>query len=333
MRRGWPDASRRCFLLLALLICALGMPVACAAADDDGRVVEIGRRLDRCLGTLNTGAEPVPPYRRLILEEVCPGLTQAVAALPAAGSLSQPLDVQTTPDQLRDLRALLGSFRSPPAGVERFDLAALPDLLARTLQVEPTPPVSWWQRFKDWLAQKLRGSGESDFRWLTQFLNSLDPPEWVADLILRASVAVILLLALAVVVNELRTANLSSWLQRRSRMQRASRVSAVAAAPRLAWKDVTGLPPGRQPAALLRLVLQEMIGRGLLPEDQSLTNSEMLERLGAAARAHAAAFAELAAAADAVLFGDRMVEAAQLAPLHQAAQAIIGTPAAGATRR
>jgi len=332
LRREWPDASRRCFfLLLGLLFCALALPVARAAADAEAHVDEIGRRLDRCLSTLNAGAEPVPPYRRLILEEVCPGLAQSVAALPAAGSLSQPLDLQTTPDQLRDLRALLGSFRSPPAGVERFDLAALPELLARTLEVEPEPTVSWWQRFKDWLAQKLRGSGESDYRWLTQFLKSLDPPEWLADLILRASVAVILLLALAVVVNELRTANLSSWLQRRSRMQRASRVSAVAAAPRLAWKDVTGLPPGRQPAALLRLVLQELIERGLLPDDQSLTNREMLARLGAAARAYAAAFAELAAAADAALFGNRMVEAAQLAPLHQAAQAIVGTPAAGAT--
>ena len=333
MRRGLRKARTRYLLLLGLLFCALGTPVARAAADADARVDEIGRRLDRCLNTLNAAAEPVPPYRRLILEEVCPGLAQSVAALPAAGSLSQPLDLQTTPDQLRDLRALLGSFRSPPAGVERFDLATLPDLLARTLQVEPTPPVSWWQRFKDWLAQKLRGSGESDFRWLTQFLNSLDPPKWLADLILRASVAVILLLALAVVVNELRTANLSSWLQRRSRMQRASRVSAVAAAPRLAWKDVTGLPPGRQPAALLRLVLQELVERGLLPDDQSLTNREMLARLGAAARAHAASFAELAAAADEVLFGNRLVAAAQLAPLHQAAQAIVGTPAAGASPR
>jgi len=315
------------------LFSALALPVARASADADARADEIGRRLDRCLGTLNTGAEPVPPYRRLILEEVCPGLAQSVAALPAAGSLSQPLDLQTTPDQLRDLRALLGSFRGPPASVVRFDFVALPELLARTLEVEPQPPVSWWQRFKDWLAQKLGGSGESDFRWLTQFLNSLDPPEWLADLILRASVAVILLLALAVVVNELRTANLSSWLQRRSRIQRAGRVPAAAGAAKLAWKDVTNLPPAQQPAALLRLVLQEMIGRGLLPEDQSLTNSEMLERLGAAARAHAAAFAELAAAADAVLFGDRMVEAAQLAPLHQAAQAIVGTPAAGATPR
>jgi len=334
LRREWPDASRRCFfLLLGLLFCALALPVARAAADAEAHVDEIGRRLDRCLSTLNAGAEPVPPYRRLILEEVCPGLAQSVAALPAAGSLSQPLDLQTTPDQLRDLRALLGSFRSPPAGVERFDLAALPELLARTLEVEPEPTVSWWQRFKDWLAQKLRGSRESDYRWLTQFLKSLDPPEWLADLMLRTSVAVILLLALAVVVNELRTANLSSWLQRRSRMQRAGRVPAAAGAAKLAWKDVTNLPPAQQPAALLRLVLQELIERGLLPDDQSLTNREMLARLGAAARAHAAAFAELAAAADEVLFGNRLVAAAQLAPLHQAAQAIVGTPAAGATPR
>jgi hypothetical protein len=144
---------------------------------------------------------------------------------------------------------------------------------------------------------------------------------------------VILLLALAVVVNELRTANLSSWLQRRSRMQRAGRVPAASGAAKLAWKDVTNLPPAQQPAALLRLVLQELIERGLLPDDQSLTNREMLARLGAAARAHAAAFAELAAAADAVLFGNRLVAAAQLAPLHQAAQAIVGTPAAGAAPR
>jgi len=331
LRRGLPDASPRFFLLLGLLSCALAAPIAWAAADADA--AEVGRRLDRCLSALNAGAETVPPYRRLILEQVCPGLAQAVAELPSAGSLSPPLDQQTTPSQLHDLRALLGSYRNPPAGVERFDFAGLSELLARTLQVEPTPPVSWWQRFKDWLAQKLRGNGEADYRWLTEFLKSLDPPEWLADLIVRASVAVILLLALAVVVNELRAANLTSWLQRRSRTQRTSRVPAATVAARLTWKDVTNLPPGQQPAALLRLVLQELIERGLLPDDKSLTNSEMLARLGAAARAHAAPFAELATAADAVLFGSRAVVAAQLAPLHHAAQTIVGLPTAGANPR
>jgi hypothetical protein len=331
LRRGLPDTSPRYFLLLGLLSCTLGAPIAWAASD--AATAEVGRRLDRCLNALDTGAEPLPPYRRMIVEEVCPGLAQAVSELPAAKSLSQPLDLQTTPNQLRDLRALLGSYQRAPASVERFDFAALPELLARTLQVEPTPLVSWWQRFKDWLAQKLGGSGEPDYRWLTEFLKSLDPPEWLAALILRASVAVILLLALAVVVNELRAANLSSWLQRRSRTQRASRVPATVGASRLAWKDVTNLPPGQQPAALLRLVLQELVERGLLPDDLSLTNGEMLLRLGAAARTHAAPFAELAAAADATLFGNRAVVAAQLAPLHQAAQAIVGTPAVGASSR
>ena len=325
------NASPRFFLLLGLLSCALAAPIAWAAAD--AAVAEAVRHLDRCLSALNAGAETVPPYRRLVLEQVCPGLAQAVAELPSAGSLSPPLDQQTTPSQLHDLRALLGSYRNPPVGVERFDFAALPELLARTLQVEPTPPVSWWQRFKDWLAQKLRGSGESDYRWLTEFLKSLDPPEWLADLILRASVAVILLMALAVVVNELRAANLMSWLQRRSRTQRTSRVPAATGAARLTWKDVTNLPPGQQASALLRLVLQELIERGLLPDDKSLTNSEMLARLGAAARAHAAPFAELATAADAVLFGNCAVVAAQLAPLHHAAQTIVGLPTAGANPR
>ncbi len=211
MQRGLLNASPRHFLLLGLLSCTLGTPSALAASDAAAEVV---RHLDRCLRALDGTAEPLPPYRRLILEEVCPGLARAVAELPAAGSLSQPLDQQTTPNQLQDLRALLVTYRSPPASVERFDFAALPELLARTLAVEPTPPVSWWQRFKDWLTKKLRGSGKSDYRWLTEFLKSLDPPEWLADLILRASIAVILLLALAVVVNELRAANLSSWLQR-----------------------------------------------------------------------------------------------------------------------
>ena len=91
---------------------------------------------------LDGTAEPLPLYRRLILEEVCPGLARAVAELPAAGSLSQPLDPQTTPNQLQDLRALLATYRSPPASVEHFDFAALPELLARTLAVEPTPAVS-----------------------------------------------------------------------------------------------------------------------------------------------------------------------------------------------
>ncbi len=333
MRRGLLNALPRYILRLGLLYCTLAAPIAWAAVDADAETAKIGRRLDRCLSALNAGAEPAPPYRRLILEEVCPGLAQAVAELPAAGSLSQPLGLQTTPNQLRDLRALLSPYRSASADVELFDFAALPELLARTLQVEPTPPVSWWQRFKDWLAQKLRSSGESDYRWLTEFLKSLDPPYWLADLILRACVAVILLLALAVVVNELRAANLSSWLQRRSRTQRPSRVPAATGAARLAWKDVMNLPPGQQPTALLRLVLQELIDRGLLPNDHSLTNREMLARLGVAARVHAAPFAELAAAADSVLFGNRAVVAARLAPLHRAAQAIVGTPVAGTRSR
>jgi hypothetical protein len=146
-------------------------------------------------------------------------------------------------------------------------------------------------------------------------------------------VAVILLLALSIVVNELRAANLTSWWQRRSRTQRTSRVSDATGAPRLTWKDVTNLPPGQQPAALLRLVLQELIDRGLLPDDKSLTNSEMLARLGAAARAHCAPFSELATAADAVLFGGHAVVAAQLAPLHHAAQTIVGLPTAGVNPR
>jgi len=75
-----------------------------------------------------------------------------------------------------------------------------------------------------------------------------------------------------------------------------------------------------------------LIGRGLLPDDQSLTNTEMLLRLGAAARVHAAPFADLSAAAEAVLFGNRTVVAAQLSPLHQAAQAIVGTAPFGAVR-
>ncbi|HYN27884.1 MAG TPA: hypothetical protein VES94_06265 [Burkholderiales bacterium] len=330
MRRGLLNASPGYFLLLGLLSCTLGAPSALAAAD---AAAEAGRSLDRCLRALDTSAEPLPPYRRLILEQVCPGLARAVAESPAAGSLSQPLDQQTTPNQLQDLRALLVAYRSPPASVERFDFAALPELLARTLAVEPAPPVSWWQRFKDWLAKKLHGSGKSDYRWLTEFLKSLDPPEWLADLILRASIAVILLLALAVVVKELRAANLSSWLQRRSRTQHPNRVPGATGAAGLTWKDVANLPSGQQPAALLCLVRQELIGRGLLPDDLSLTNREMLVRLGAAARVHAAPFAELAAAADAAVFGNRAFVAAQLLPLHQAAQAIVGTAPAGAVLR
>lgn len=78
MRRGLLKARPRYFLLLGLLSCALAAPIARAAAGAD----EVGRRLDRCLNALNAGAEPLPPYRRLILEEVCPGLTRAVAELP-----------------------------------------------------------------------------------------------------------------------------------------------------------------------------------------------------------------------------------------------------------
>ena len=333
MPRALPEALPRRILLLGFVCCALAAPAAQAAADAAAHLDEVSRRLDRCLGTLDAGTEPLPPYRRLILEEICPGLAPALAALPAAGLLSQPLEWQTTPNQLRDLRALLGSFRTPKASVERFDFAGLPELLARTLQAEPKPPASWWQRLKDWLAQKLGGSTGSDYRWLTEFLKSLDPPEWLADLILRISVALILLLALAVVVNELRAADRRSWLRLRSRRHRANAMPAPAGASRLTWKEVINLPPARQPAALLRLVLEELIERGLLPDDQSLTNREMLARLGTAGRAQAAPFAELATAADSALFGNRAVVAAQLGPLHHAAQSIVGMPTADAIPR
>lgn len=330
---GARNTLLRYLLLLGLLSCALAAPAARAARDTDARLDEAGQRVDRCLRALDAGAEPLPPYRRVILEEACPGLAPAVAALPEAGLLNQPLDWQTTPNQLRDLHALLGSLQNPHPGVEQFDFAQLHELLARTLETEPKPPVSWWQRFKDWLAQKLRGSAESDYRWLTEFLKSLDPPEWLRDLLLRLSVALVLLLALAVVVNELRAAEPRSWLRGRSRRQRAAAMPPAAGASRLAWKDVIELPAARQPAALLRLALAALIERGLLPDDGSLTNRELLVRLGTTGSAHTGPFTELAAAADSVLFGNRAVVAAQLASLHHAAQAIVGTYPGGAISR
>lgn len=251
---------------------------------------------------------------------VIAGATLALCALTTAAAAdggSCPIPptpdhpVQTAPadapsvEGRNDLDAWAADEARPPAAsmaLQIGDVAAILDALEQS----PPPPLSWWDR----LLARFDA-------WLQRHSADAEPPAWLRDLLQgisgEAVIAILwLLLCLLVValggivITELRAAGVGRRRRGAPVAVRASREggpSARAAAPTLA--QIAVLPLRDRPGALLRLAIVALTARALLPDDNTLTNGELLRLLEARAAPEAGAFRQLAHGADSAVYGAR----------------------------
>jgi hypothetical protein len=243
----------------------LAVPAAFAQSEGSARQV-----LDECVATLDPdvlGLEEI--------EETCPGIRVALEQLGITDLVADNQLSAMSFDQLKGIRALLHRYENEP---ERAAIAV--DTLAPVLESLRKPPVpeqslSWFERFKRWLREifERQQTQSGDESWLGRWLDEHPLPELVRWGLIYGSIALVVLLALGIIINEVRTAA-------RGRRHK----SAAAAAGAVDLRGVEGLAAwdsdvaGDRPSALLRMLIATLVATGRLNGAHSLTHRELTKR-------------------------------------------------------
>ena len=282
-------------LLLALVLVLAGTQ-AVAARDPLAAI-------DKCLPELDPSLDV--GYEKIAAR--CPDLGPALRGSPWAAWLPREWDYpgNDLSDQgLSELRTLIvrESQRRPSVRAPRVERvsAVLTALKAR----QPEPP-NWWERFKAWLRGILapRAGSDSD-SWLARLLGTTQLSQRVARLIVGAVCAVLIAVAGAIVINELR---LAGWLRLRGGKGTAPAVDTSGlAAGTSDLGQIEAAAEEARPRLLLELIARRLYEQGRLPPARALTVQELLREARLAEGADRERLRVLALASERLRFSNRV---------------------------
>ena len=274
------------------------------------------------------------------LDERCPQLAKRLASSSDAG-VPGFVDIDATSiEGLRDLQSFAAGFDREPASSEKFplDFDGVDALLAEVL-VEETIDDSLWEQFLRWLEQYVKDGESADLNRLIDWLEGLDAPPWLGEVILKSSLVLIVLLAVLVVGNEFRVAGILSRIRRPRKRQASAGAPAAAPKPReTSLEDLRGLPPRQLAARVLEIVTAAFAERGWLSASSSFTNGELARQIGERKRDLARPFTRLVTGIEKIIYGDRLPDEDSRQRLIDSAGELIesargGTPAVSGRSR
>ncbi len=219
----------------------------------------------------------------------CPGLEGALEGLGLPEILYDGWRERLNRDALRDLANLTDDYGgSRPKDAP--DVAALPGIL-QTLTRAQTAQPSWRDAFKAWLRS---------WNWLDRWLDGINGSVTLTKLISYSLIALVLLAAAAVVVNEFKAAGAVRGARDGARA--AARRAAAAAAAAVVPEPST---PADTLAALLGRLVERLMQTRRLDSERSLTHRELVARSVFDSDAQRTAFARVACSAESILYGPR----------------------------
>ena len=237
-------------------------------------------QLDRCIDSLFHHGDTVNRNADIQLSKQCPELASAdFQAL--LKNLEPPLTDETTLAQLQDTRAALSYLAGPATSQRSFNYQQLKNVLDATYIERKTPELelSIWERFKQWLKEWLTPQDTEAPAWLIEFLDSINIPDGVAEFIFKGSMVVLIIIALLIIFNELRAANILTAL-RRTRSKRRQQILSpeLLSTSAMTLDQIALLDGNEQTRALLYYLLVHLMNKGVIPENFSLTNRELLDK-------------------------------------------------------
>jgi hypothetical protein len=305
--------------LALLLLCAT---VPCAQAHDPLAA------LDACIARLDASVDV--GYARIAAR--CPELTPALTQSPFAPWLpadwNRP-DNQLSAAGLSELHTLLVHAAGGAPAARRLPATTRVAAVLAALPRTDSGGGSWWLRFKDWLHRSLTPRPRGEDSWLQGLLARLDLSTHTWQLMAWVTLAVAVVLAAGIVINELRAAGL---LGRRAARVRAPQMSGAADAATL--EQIDRAAPQQQPGLLLELIAARLAELGRLPPARALTARELGQRAhlpDESARTH---LAELVSVCERVRFSAERVAVPRLTQaLHSGRLllAVLDAPLPGAT--
>lgn len=242
------------------------------------------------------------------LNKRCPQLVEQLALSLDVGEIGSVEIDATSIEGLRDLQSFAAGFDRQPASPEKFspDFDGLDALLTDVL-VEERISDSLWERFLRWLEQYGKDSESAELKRFLDWLEELDAPPWLADVILKTSVVLIVLLALMVIGNELRLAGVLHRLRRPRKLKAPAGTPEAPPKSRvMSLNQLRGLPPRQLAAAVLEIVTVTLANRGWLSSNSSLTNGELVRQIGQRQGGLAGSFTSLVNGIEKIIYGDRL---------------------------
>lgn len=296
-------------VLLAILVLLFARAAGSEEADSAAGSIDPARESIASCVSNATGEE----VGLAELEETCPGIGDALDRAGYADFISEDESGQLTSYGLQDLLEISERYRTPPADRSpEADVTRLAPILASLEEARRADQeLTWTERFKRWLNNMVRRSQQQEDSWLSRWLRDVDVSEGVVSAIVYAAVALILLIAVAVIVNELRAAGVFRRRERRAAATAAG-IERPSSASEVGLADLDRVPPEARPAVLLRVLVNTLLKTGRLQLDKSLTHRELGARARFDALDQRQSFNLVAALSERVLYGNRKIPAEEI---------------------
>jgi hypothetical protein len=238
------------------------------------------------------------------LEESCPGIERALTRSGYVGFISESEADELTRYSLADLQHFAARDRQPSADHSaEADVAKLAPILGSLKEEQQVDrPLTLLERFKRWLNGLMQRSQQDQESWLSRWLRDFDVSEGVTRTIVYMSIALILLIAILVIANELRAAGVF----RRRERRRAAALEPAGGSPHLSHAtlvDLERVPAAERPALLLRVLVNTLVNSGRLRNAKSLTHRELGARAAFDAVDQRQSFNRVASLSERILYG------------------------------
>jgi hypothetical protein len=237
------------------------------------------------------------------IQKRCPELLPALANAPWRGLLPTTLRErreEITAESLRALEDLIrqsGAGAAPRPALSRERLDPVLAELGETGQRGATR----WERFKQWLKDKIENRKEDDeSSWIERLARQFKTSEGVAQFITYSGYVMVGVLVLFVIVSELRAAGLLGGIRRTSRRANA----AAEWRRRLVLADVAKAPLAERPGMLLRLLGEALTRAQRLPAADGLTATAIAERARLDSMDEREELRQVAVTAEVIRYGD-----------------------------
>lgn len=240
----------------------------------------------------------------------CPDLIPRLQASGSAqwlpGGWSGPGSDLSTPS-LRELRHSIAYQLALRAPSPSPDTAELKTIL-RALGPMETTNTGLWARFTRWLREALERRDPAPGHSLWDLAHA-SPSQTVIDLICYACLAAVVVMAVAVIANELRVAGAFAPRRRRNGGDPRVRSDRV---PTSGWDTIASASPPDRPRLILELISARLIELKRLPPAAGFTVRELLQAVRSMRGEDRTLLADVALAAERVRFSGEPVAAASL---------------------
>jgi hypothetical protein len=277
--------------------------------------------IDTCVRRLNPDIDT--GYDRIVAR--CPNLARR---LDESGlSVWLPRDWQRPGNDLsagglRELRGLLADeLTSRP---QRMSVPSVERVHAVLASLERTDPErsGWWGRTRKWLRDlSERRAGVPEEGWLTRMTGQSGLSQTVIELVSYAALALVVMLAIVIVANEMRVAGLLGGLRRRLAI--LSDVPGNPSRVTSSWEDVQRTSPRQRPGLLLEMLVARLVMEAGVRSPRGLTARELARAARLTNEADRGQLLVLAETAERIRFSNTQVPEEAIARAIEAGQLLL----------